>query len=68
MINIYNGIKNLCTHGYQNCSTSRILIYGGYVKVRESLSTRVITCVDTILNHIDPRAILSRYEGLCMVY
>ena len=23
------------THGYQNCNTSQILIFGGYVKLRE---------------------------------
>ena len=29
-----------------------ILIFGGYVKVRESLHARVIVSVDTILNHM----------------
>ena len=38
LINIDNGIKEP-THGYQNCNTSQILIFGGYVKVRESLYT-----------------------------
>ena len=38
LINIDNGIKEP-THGYQNCNISQILIFGGYVKVRESLYT-----------------------------
>ena len=59
LINIDNGIKEP-THGYQNCNTSQILIFGGYVKVRESLYTWVIIYVNTILNHIDIRVILSR--------
>ena len=37
-ININSGIKKpIC--GYENCNTSQILIFGGYVKVRESLNT-----------------------------
>ena len=32
IININNGIEE---HGYQNCNTSQILIFGGYVKARE---------------------------------
>ena len=42
--------------------------YGGYVKARESLYIQVIIWVNTILNHIDTKAILPSYEGLCMVY
>ena len=64
---INNGIKTP-THGYQSCNTSYLLISGGYVKVRESLSTRVIIWVNTILNHFDTRTILPRYVGSCMVY
>ena len=67
MIYINNGIKEP-THGYQNCNTNQIMIFGGYLKVRESLSTRVIIWVNTILNHIDIRAILPTHEGSCMVY
>ena len=48
--------------------TSQILIFGGYVKVKESFYTRVIIWVNTILNHIDTTAILSRYEDSCLVY
>ena len=33
IININNGIKGP-THGYQNCNTTSILIFGRYVKVR----------------------------------
>ena len=58
MININNGKERPC--GYQNCDPNRILIFSGYVKVRESLCTRVIIWVKTILNHIETRAILPR--------
>ena len=44
------------------------MTYDEYVKVRESLSIRIIIWVDTILNHIDTRMILPRYEDSCMVY
>ena len=53
--NINNGVKEP-THGYPNCNISRILTFGGYVSVRESLFTQVLTWVNTILNHIDTRA------------
>ena len=33
IINIYNGIKEL-THGYQNCDTNHILIFGRYLGER----------------------------------
>ena len=67
MINTNNGIPEP-TLGYQNCNTSQILIFDAYVNVRESLYTRVIIWVNTILNHIDTRGVLPRYEGSCMVY
>ena len=66
-INVNNGTKE-STHGYQNCNTTEILIFGGYVKVRESLCTRVSIWVNTILSHIDTRAILLRYKDFLMVY
>ena len=56
IINIKNGIKEL-TRRYQNCNTSQILLFGGYVKVRESLYTRASIWVTTILSHIDSREI-----------
>jgi hypothetical protein len=59
-------LSNTC--GYQNCNTSQISIVGGYLKVRESLYTRVIIWVNSILTHIDTGAILLKYEGPCMVY
>ena len=41
----------------------------GYLKVRESLHTRVIIWVNIIiLNHISIRTILTRYEGSYMMY
>ena len=67
MIFINNGIKE-STHGYQNCNTNQIMIFGGYLKVTESLSTQVIIWVNTILNHIDIRAILPTHEGSCIIY
>ena len=54
-----HGIKEPI-HGHQNCYTNQILIFGGYVKVKESLYTRVIIWVNTILNHIDTSTILPR--------
>ena len=67
IININNGIKEP-TCWYKNCTASQIMKYGGYVKARESLYIQVIIWVNTILNHIDTKAILPSYEGLCMVY
>ena len=67
IININNGVKEP-THGYQNCNTNQILIFGGYVKVRESLYTQVIIWVNAILNYIDTRLTLPRYESSCMIY
>ena len=51
----------------KNCNTSQILIFGGYVKVSESLYTRVMIWINTKLNPFDTRASLPMYEGLCMV-
>ena len=61
LININNGIKEP-TCGYQNCKSCQILIFGGYIKVRESLYTLIIIWFNTFVNHIDTRAILPRYE------
>ena len=52
--------KNLLL-GIENCNSGHILIFGGYVKVRESLYTRGVIWVHTISNRIDTRAILPRY-------
>ena len=67
IINIDNGIKEP-TCGNQYCHANHILIVGGHGKVRESLYSQVIIWVNTILNHIDIRAILPRYGSSCMVY
>ena len=56
IININNGIKKP-TRKYQNCNTSQILIFGGYVKVGESLYTWVIIWVNTSLDQINIRVI-----------
>ena len=68
-ININNGIKEP-THGYHNCDTNHILIFGGYVKERESLCmhVQVIIRANAILNYIDARVTWPRYEGSYMVY
>ena len=64
MINIINGNKNLPV-GIKIV----ISIQYGYLKEGESLyATRAIIWMITILNHIDTRAALPRYEGSCMVY
>ena len=39
-----------------------------YILVKESLYTQVIIWLKTILNYIDTRGILPRYEDSCMVY
>ena len=56
IININNGIKKP-TRKHQNCNTSQILIFGGYVKVGESLYTWVIIWVNTSLDQINIRVI-----------
>ena len=66
-ISINSGIEEP-NHEYQNGDTSQILIFGEYVTVRESLYTRVVFWLNTILNHIDTRTILPKYEGCCMVH
>ena len=66
-MNINIGIKQP-TRRYQYCNTSQILIFDGYLKVWQSLYTQVIIWVTTILNHINTRVILPRYEDSCMVY
>jgi hypothetical protein len=58
-------LKNLSI-SIKSCSTSRILICGGYVNGRESLNA--IVWVNTILNHITSMVILPTCEGSCMVY
>ena len=67
ILNISNGIKEP-TCGSQNCNATQILIFGGYVKMSESLYTRVIIWVITILYHTEIRVVLCRYEGSCIVY
>ena len=42
-----------------------ILICDGYLKLKEFLFTQVINWVNTILNHVDTRTILSMFEGSC---
>ena len=54
IIDISNGIKEP-TFGYQNCNTSQVLVFDGYVKVRTSLYTQVNVWVNVILNHIGTR-------------
>ena len=65
-MNIDNGIKEP-TCGYQNCNTSQIMIFDGYVCQGE----RIFVYLSDYLDHSEPygtRAILPRYDGCCMVY
>jgi hypothetical protein len=48
IINISNDIKEP-THGNQNCYNTQILIFGGYVKVKESLHIRISVWLSIIL-------------------
>ena len=69
--NINNGIKEP-THGYQICNTNHIFILGGYLRLKKSLYTQVIIWISVILNHIDTKVILHRYDtcmkSCCMIY
>ena len=49
-------------------NTNKILISSGYLKVKESMYTKVSIWVNTILNHISTRAILSTYEISYIIY
>ena len=42
--------------------TNQRMMFGEYVKMRESLYTQVITQVIAILNHINTRMVLIGYE------
>ena len=50
----------------------QILIFGGYVKVREYLCTRVLFEIDTNLSFIDSKTISSHVQrflhGVCVGY
>jgi hypothetical protein len=73
IININNGIRNPA-HGYQNCDTSPILIFGGCINVRDTLETpscylvqshskphKKLGCIKVILAcYIDPNDIKSK--------
>jgi hypothetical protein len=69
MVSVFKIISGITepNREYQNCNTSEVFIFGGYVKVREALYTQVIIWGNSILNHIGTRAILPGYEGSCMV-
>lgn len=67
-INIKNSSQEP-THAYQNYNSSQILIFKGYLKVRESLYIQVIIWANTIPSQINTKAILdlsmkvpARYE------
>ena len=52
---------------HQTCDVNKLLIFGGYVKVRDSSYMNKIM-VNTNINHIDSTMILHRHESPCMVY
>ena len=56
IININNDVEEH-TRRPQNCNTKSNTCIGGYVKVRDSSYTGIFICVDTILNHINTKAI-----------
>jgi len=58
IINFNDGIKELI-YGYQNCNATHILMFGGYVKGRESLHTQVI------IIYMPFSTILIPYQGEC---
>jgi hypothetical protein len=60
---VYNDIKEL-THGYQNYITSQMLIFGGYVKMRKSLYTRVTIWDNIMILNLND-TVSPRYEGPC---
>ena len=62
--NINNGLKEPSC-GHQNCNISQILICGGVSQDERIFAYRRM---NTMLNHIDTRVILHRYEGSFMVY
>lgn len=66
LINTNYGIIEF-TCEYQIRSTNQILIFGGYVEVKVSVYPQVFSWINTILDYIDTRIILSRYEGFCMI-
>jgi hypothetical protein len=53
---------------YQNLNTSQMLLFGGYIKIRESLHTQLYIWVNTILNYIDTTVNLPRHENSCIEY
>ena len=59
--------KNLHV-GYPHCHISQMLMFGGFVKARESLYTRVTVWVSTILYHVDNSAMSPKCPGSCMLF
>lgn len=67
MHGINNGIKEP-TYEDKNHNTNQILIFGRYLKVKESLYTHVIVWVNIVPNNIKNITLLHRSECSCMVY
>jgi len=67
IININNGRSNNLAMGI-TLLCQLIMLFGGYVKVRDRLFFQVIKCINTILNHINTKQLLPRYEGSCVVF
>ena len=53
--------------GIKIITSVKILIFDGYVKVREPLYARVVIWVNTISNYIDIRVIFPKYESSCIL-
>lgn len=67
LIDINNGIKE-AIRGYHNWNSSQTWMFGGCVKVSESLYIQDASWVNSVLNHIHTGVSLPRYEGSCMTY
>ena len=67
IITINNGITEP-TPGYQNVIPVKYWYLVGMSWGDNLLSTRVIIWVNTILHHIDTKAILPMYQGSCIIY
>lgn len=71
ILNMHDSIKKQkkTTSECQHFNTNHISIICGNIKLRDSLYTRVISCmVIAILNHITTMMILPTYDSSCMAH
>jgi hypothetical protein len=60
IININNDIKKA-----YSVNTNQIMVFDKLLKVSESLYSHIVIWINTILNPIDTRTNLLRFEGSC---